>query len=276
MLKIKDINYITNSYYCEKLSTEKFVLNDTSSEKIDLEFTNSKYRLIIKQLSEPSEHEHYAIIILENDPVVLHSIDIWTVDPVKKDVLLENDKNLTCISLQELIKECLNEYIALKHQYLKISEPEHNQKYLNQLDIEKQELELQKNLQKDFDAGMSIKELCNKYNVSQPTLNRKYGIQKNMGHERVIPLEMLDEIRIDFKAGMSIKELCIKYNVSQPTLNKYGIKKGTHKKRRGKMTTEILTAIQNDLRSGKTLKEVCEYYEVSRVTLHNYGIKKRS
>ena len=51
---------------------------------------------------------------------------------------------------------------------------------------------------------------------------------------------------------------------------------GTHKKRRGKMTTEILTAIQNDLRSGKTLKEVCEYYEVSRVTLHNYGIKKRS
>ena len=228
MLKIKDINYITNSYYCEKLSTEKFVLNDTSSEKIDLEFTNSKYRLIIKQLSEPSEHEHYAIIILENDPVVLHSIDIWTVDPVKKDVLLENDKNLTCISLQELIKECLNEYIALKHQYLKISEPEHNQKYLNQLDIEKQELELQKNLQKDFDAGMSIKELCNKYNVSQPTLN------------------------------------------------KYGIKKGTHKKRRGKMTTEILTAIQNDLRSGKTLKEVCEYYEVSRVTLHNYGIKKRS
>lgn len=244
---------------------------DSIFEKKYLEFANSQYQLIIKQLSEPSDH--YAIIIFNTKPTQLHSVDIWVFDTVRENILIEQDKDMTCLSLKALIKEYFNEYIALMQQYNEISEP--NQAIINKLLFEEQEKQKQIDIQKDFDNGMSIKDLCNKYNVSRPTLN-KYGIQKKRKHQQTIPVELLTEIQADFKAGMSIKGLCDKYNVSQPTLNKYGIqKKQTKKQRQTKITTELLTKIQHDLRMGKSLKEVCEIYEVSRATLHNYGIKKK-
>ena len=136
----------------------------------------------------------------------------------------------------------------------------------------------------EYQSGMSMKELGEKYGVSYSTLKtrlKKAGVKKITAFERNMMSLPTKQIISEYQSGISPKDLSKKYNLSITrirSLLKYeGVKKITARERN---TMRLpMAQIISEYQSGMTMKELGEKYGVGAMIiwyrLKEAGVKTR-